>query len=89
MAVAQAIAAHPGLRLEVEGHTDNVGSDEFNQLLSEKRAATVRNYLVSQGISMNSIVARGFGKTQSRWLRTIPPRAGDATAALKWSFPAK
>ena len=62
--VAGIIVAHPGLRLEVEGHTDNVGSDEFNQLLSEKRAATVRDYLVSQGISMNSIVARGFGKTQ-------------------------
>jgi outer membrane protein OmpA-like peptidoglycan-associated protein len=62
--VSGIILAHPGLKLEVEGHTDSVGSDEFNQLLSEKRAATVRDYLVSQGIPMNSVVARGFGKTQ-------------------------
>jgi outer membrane protein OmpA-like peptidoglycan-associated protein len=62
--VAGIILGHPGLKLEVEGHTDSVGSDEFNQLLSEKRAATVRDYLVSQGIPMNSVVARGFGKAQ-------------------------
>jgi outer membrane protein OmpA-like peptidoglycan-associated protein len=54
---------HPGLRLQVEGHTDSVGSDSFNQQLSEKRAASVRDFLVQQGISMNSISARGFGKT--------------------------
>jgi len=62
--VAGIILGHPGLKLEVEGHTDSVGSDEFNQLLSEKRAATVRDYLVSQGIPMNAVVARGFGKNQ-------------------------
>jgi outer membrane protein OmpA-like peptidoglycan-associated protein len=71
--VAGIILGHPGLKLEVEGHTDSVGSDEFNQLLSEKRAATVRDYLVSQGIPMNSVVARGFGKTQ--------PAAPNDTAA--------
>ena len=58
------VLAHPGLKLEVEGHTDSVGSDEFNQRLSEQRAAAVRDYLVAQGISMNSIAARGFGKEQ-------------------------
>ncbi|HJY85538.1 MAG TPA: OmpA family protein [Candidatus Acidoferrales bacterium] len=62
--VSGIVLSHPGLKLEVEGHTDSVGSDEFNQLLSERRAATVRDYLVSQGIPMNSVVARGFGKTQ-------------------------
>jgi len=62
--VSGIVLAHPGLRLEVEGHTDSVGSDDFNQQLSEKRSAAVRDYLVQQGISINSVTARGFGKTQ-------------------------
>ena len=57
------VLAHPGLRLEIEGHTDSVGGDDFNQQLSEKRAATVRDFLVQQGIAMNTVTARGFGKT--------------------------
>src|SRR5262249_36599556 len=61
--VSGIVLAHPGLKLEVEGHTDNVGGDEFNQQLSEKRAAAVRDFLVQQGISINSVVARGYGKT--------------------------
>ena len=56
--------AHPGLHLEVEGHTDAVGSDEYNQQLSEKRAVVVRDYLVQQGIPADTIVSRGMGKTQ-------------------------
>ncbi len=58
------VLAYPELRLEVEGHTDGIGGDEFNQRLSEKRAASVRDYLVDSGVSMNNIIARGFGKTQ-------------------------
>jgi len=58
------VIAHPGLHLEVEGHTDAVGSDDYNQKLSENRAQAVRDYLVQQGISDNSIVSRGLGKTQ-------------------------
>jgi outer membrane protein OmpA-like peptidoglycan-associated protein len=58
------ISGHPGLRLEVEGHTDSVGGDDYNQRLSEQRAASVRDYLVKQGLSMNSVTAKGFGKTQ-------------------------
>ena len=57
------ISGHPGLRLEVEGHTDSVGGDDYNQRLSEQRAASVRDYLVQQGLSMNSVTAKGFGKT--------------------------
>ncbi len=57
------VLAHPGLRLEVEGHTDSVGGEEYNQRLSEQRAMSVRDYLVQQGISMNNVAARGFGKT--------------------------
>ena len=73
--IAGIVLAHPGLRLEVEGHTDSVGSDEFNQQLSEKRAASVRDFLVQQGISINSVTARGFGKTM--------PVASNDTAASR------
>jgi outer membrane protein OmpA-like peptidoglycan-associated protein len=61
--VAGVVLANPGLRLQVEGHTDNVGSEEFNQRLSEKRAATVRDFLVQQGIGINAVSAHGLGKT--------------------------
>ncbi len=62
--VSGIILAHPGLRIEVEGHTDSIGSDQFNQKLSEQRAGTVRDYLVSQGVQDGMVSARGFGKTQ-------------------------
>jgi outer membrane protein OmpA-like peptidoglycan-associated protein len=58
------LLAYPELKVEIEGHTDNIGSDEFNQALSEKRAGTVRDYLVDAGVSINSVFARGFGKTR-------------------------
>ena len=58
------VLAHPGLMLQIEGHTDSVGGDEFNQQLSERRAGSVREFLAEQGVSPSSITARGFGKTQ-------------------------
>jgi len=58
------LLAHPGLSLQIEGHTDSVGTDEFNQQLSERRADSVRDYLAEEGVSASSITARGFGKTQ-------------------------
>lgn len=61
--VAGIILSHPGLTLDVEGHTDSVGGDEYNQRLSEQRAAAVRDYLVQQSIPANAITAKGFGKT--------------------------
>jgi outer membrane protein OmpA-like peptidoglycan-associated protein len=62
--IAGIILAHAGLRLEVEGHTDSVGGDEYNQHLSEQRANSVREYLVSQGVASEGITAQGFGKTR-------------------------
>jgi len=62
--VAGILLAYPDLRLEVDGHTDSVGSEAYNQQLSEKRAASVRDYLAQQGIPISSVVVRGFGKTQ-------------------------
>jgi len=51
------------LTLAVEGHTDNVGSDEVNQKLSEQRAESVRNYLIEQGLAQPNVTAQGFGKS--------------------------
>ena len=62
--VSGIILAYPSLKLEVEGHTDSVGTDEYNMQLSENRANSVRDYLVQQGINASSIAARGFGKSQ-------------------------
>ncbi len=56
------VLAYPDLRLEIDGYTDSVGSDEYNQTLSDKRAEAVRDYLVGSGVSMNNVVARGMGK---------------------------
>jgi outer membrane protein OmpA-like peptidoglycan-associated protein len=61
--VSGIILAHPGLNLEIEGHTDSIGSDEYNQRLSEQRANSVRDYLVAQGLSGGTISALGLGKT--------------------------
>lgn len=61
--VSGIVLAYPSLHLQVEGHTDSVGTDEYNQTLSEKRAGAVRDYLVQQGITTDNIEARGFGKT--------------------------
>ena len=61
--VSGIVLAYPSLHLSVEGHTDSIGTDDYNQQLSEKRAQAVRDYLVQQGISSDAISASGFGKT--------------------------
>ncbi|MEO6802374.1 MAG: OmpA family protein [Granulicella sp.] len=71
--VSGILAAYPGLKLQVEGYTDSVGSDDYNQKLSENRAASVRDFLVSQGVSIDNISATGYGKTK--------PVADNGTAA--------
>ena len=67
------ILGHPGLKLEVEGHTDSVGSDDYNQRLSEQRGTAVRDYMTHEGMPENSVTSRGFGKSQ--------PVASNDTAA--------
>ena len=62
--VSGILLAYPSLRVQVEGHTDSIGSDAFNQNLSEKRAFGVRDYLVSQNVDGNRLTATGFGKTR-------------------------
>jgi outer membrane protein OmpA-like peptidoglycan-associated protein len=61
--VAGILLAYPGLNVEVGGYTDNVGGDAMNQTLSENRASSVRNYLVQEGVSTNSVSSRGFGNS--------------------------
>jgi outer membrane protein OmpA-like peptidoglycan-associated protein len=58
------VLAYPSLKLAVEGNTDSVGSEAFNQELSEQRAEGVRGYLTQQGVPESSTTAAGFGKTR-------------------------
>ncbi|MEJ7606958.1 MAG: OmpA family protein [Bryobacteraceae bacterium] len=58
--VSGIILAYPSLRIEVEGHTDNVGADEYNQKLSEQRASSVLTYLTSNGIPASSVTSKGL-----------------------------
>jgi outer membrane protein OmpA-like peptidoglycan-associated protein len=58
------VLAYPSLALSIEGNTDSVGTDAYNQTLSENRAGSVRDYLGQQGIPAASMTAHGFGKTQ-------------------------
>ncbi len=67
------VLAYPDLKLQIEGYTDAIGSDEYNQTLSDKRAEAVRDYIVTSGVSMNNVAARGMGKTD--------PIADNSTAA--------
>ena len=55
---------HPDLRFSVEGHTDNVGEDDFNHKLSEKRAESVKDELVSRGISADRLQTKGWGESK-------------------------
>jgi outer membrane protein OmpA-like peptidoglycan-associated protein len=61
------------MKLAIDGHTDNVGSDELNQKLSDNRSASVMNYLISKGVSADRITAQGHGETM--------PIADNKTAA--------
>jgi outer membrane protein OmpA-like peptidoglycan-associated protein len=58
------VLAYPTLILSIEGNTDSVGTDAYNQTLSENRAGSVRDYLGQQGIPAASMTAHGFGKSQ-------------------------
>jgi OOP family OmpA-OmpF porin len=59
-------------RIEIAGHTDSVGNDGYNMKLSQRRADSVRDYLIQQGVDGARLTARGYGETQ--------PLADNATA---------
>ncbi|MCX6270083.1 MAG: OmpA family protein [Bacteroidetes bacterium] len=62
----------PGIKIEISGHTDNVGSESSNQLLSENRAKAVVKYLVDHGIGQEKLVSKGYGSTQPVSSNTTP-----------------
>jgi outer membrane protein OmpA-like peptidoglycan-associated protein len=62
--VAGIVSGHPGLRLDVQGYTDSVGGDDYNQKLSEHRGGAVRDYLTGEGMASGSVQSEGFGKAQ-------------------------
>jgi hypothetical protein len=71
--VAGIILAYPDLKLQIEGHTDSSGSENYNQQLSEKRAESVREYLTEQGVTPENITAQGYGE--------LKPLTSNANAA--------
>ncbi|MGA6955270.1 MAG: OmpA family protein [Candidatus Acidiferrales bacterium] len=67
------IQAHPGLNLAIEGYTDTTGTADFNMTLSQQRSDTVRTFLITQGLSPDSITSKGMGEAD--------PIADNSTAA--------
>jgi outer membrane protein OmpA-like peptidoglycan-associated protein len=71
---AQLINEHPEIQLlEIQGHTDNTGTDAINNPLSQSRADAVRNYLISRGVDPSRLVAKGYGSS-----KPIAPNTTDA-----------
>jgi outer membrane protein OmpA-like peptidoglycan-associated protein len=74
--IADVINKNPGIKkIEVQGHTDNSGTADHNRQLSEDRAAAVRNWLVSHGVSGDRLISKGYGDTK--------PIAPNVTEAMK------
>jgi OOP family OmpA-OmpF porin len=69
---AAGLLKNPAVRIEVAGHTDSVGNDAYNQRLSERRANTVRDFLISRGVPADRLTAVGYGETE--------PKADNSTA---------
>jgi len=67
------VLAYPDLKLNIEGYTDSIGSDQYNLELSDKRADSVKGYLISQGVKPDNVSSTGFGKED--------PVADNSTAA--------
>jgi len=62
--VVKVLNDNPSLKLKIDGHTDNIGSDEYNIKLSDGRAASVKNYLANKGIAASRLESEGFGETK-------------------------
>ena len=71
------IKKNPGIKIEIQGHTDNTGPESYNQMLSEKRALAVKEYIVNKGIESERLKAVGFGATQN-----VASNESDAGRAL-------
>lgn len=62
--IANDLVKYGRLRVEMQGHTDSVGSDQYNRALSQRRAEAVRTYLIDHGVSADRLTARGYGEAQ-------------------------
>lgn len=62
--LVKVLKENPSLKLKIDGHTDNVGQDDYNMKLSDGRAASVKNYLISKGIDASRLESEGFGETK-------------------------
>jgi OmpA-OmpF porin, OOP family len=60
--VAQALADNPTIKVEIQGHTDSQGDDDYNMKLSQKRAESVRDYLVKKKVATDRMVPKGYGE---------------------------
>jgi len=76
-AVTEVLQKNPEMRIEIQGHTDNKGSAPYNLKLSDRRAASVRKYLVAKGIPTTSLVSHGYGLS-----RPIVPNDTEQNRAL-------
>jgi OOP family OmpA-OmpF porin len=76
-AIRDALEGNPKIKLEVQGHTDNVGNAAYNQKLSGARADSVRMYLAGHGIDPTRLTSKGYGLTQP-----IVPNSSEANRAL-------
>jgi outer membrane protein OmpA-like peptidoglycan-associated protein len=68
---------NPSMHIELSAHTDDVGSEQYNQRLSQKRGEAAKHYLVRQGIEAERIVAKGYGKN-----KPLVPNDSDANRAI-------
>ena len=86
--VARILREHPELKLQIEGHTDNVGTFESNKKLSENRAQSILNYLTKKGIDLSKLSAVGFGEEKPiSDNQTAKGRALNRRVELKLSLP--
>jgi outer membrane protein OmpA-like peptidoglycan-associated protein len=82
--VVQLMNENPTLKVEVAAHTDDVGPDLFNQVLSEKRAKSVADFLLENKINASRFIAKGYGETQGKVLNDSEPnRAINRRVELK------
>ena len=79
------VGVYPSMKFRVEGHTDSTGSAAFNRDLSFKRASTVRDFLVAQGVSNSSIDVEGLGPDRPVDKQRHAPRDARATGASRSS----
>ncbi|MDD2390543.1 MAG: OmpA family protein [Desulfobacterales bacterium] len=82
--IVAGLKAQPSIKVEIQGHTDSTGTAEYNQTLSEKRAQSVRNYLVNKGIVKNRLISKGYGlNSPISTNKTVEGRALNRRVELK------